>query len=115
MKKIAIFAFREDEICFVHVLLNTLDFAEKGYEACFVFEGGSVKLIAKLADPKHPLAPLYAQCKEKGLIAGVCFACAKKLDALDAAEAEGLAILDDMEGHAGMAPFREKGFDIITL
>ena len=115
MKKIAIFAFREDEICFVHVLLNTLDYHQKGYETCFVFEGASVKLIEKLALDTHPLHPLYIQCKEQGLIGGVCYACAQKLGALDAAENENLKILKDMKGHAGMAPFRDKGFEIITF
>lgn len=115
MKKIAVFAFRDDEICFIHVLLNTLDFVEKGHDACFVFEGGSVILIPKLAQESHPLGKLYARCKEKNLIAGVCVACAKKLDALDAAKEQGLPLLDDMNGHAGTAPFLEKGYEIITL
>jgi hypothetical protein len=27
----------------------------------------------------------------------------------------GLALLDDMQGHPGMATFREQGYDIITF
>ena len=32
MKKVALFAFNGELMCFVHVLLNALDMKEKGYE-----------------------------------------------------------------------------------
>jgi hypothetical protein len=36
MKKIALFVFNGDPMCFIHVLLNALDMSEKGYEAKIV-------------------------------------------------------------------------------
>jgi len=32
MKKVALFAFNGESLCFVHVLLNALDLKDKGYE-----------------------------------------------------------------------------------
>jgi len=53
--------------------------------------------------------------KKLELIDAVCRACAMKMGALEAVGAEGLRIADDMAGHAGMAPYIERGFAIVTL
>jgi hypothetical protein len=58
---------------------------------------------------------LYAKAREAGLIAGICQACAQKMGSLDAARAQGLTILADMSGHAGMAPYILDGYRIITF
>ena len=41
--------------------------------------------------------------------------CAQKMAAWEAARAQGLTILEDMSGHAGMAPFILDGYRIITF
>jgi hypothetical protein len=115
MKKVVLFAFRGDPLCFVHVLLNALDMHEKGMQSGIVFEGSSVTLVGELAQPDHQFHGLYRQAMDKNLIFGVCRACAVKLGALQAAESEGLTLLDDMRGHAGMARFLMDGFSVITL
>ena len=38
MKKVVIFAFKGNPLCFVHVLLNAKDMSEKGIEAKIVIE-----------------------------------------------------------------------------
>jgi hypothetical protein len=48
MKKIALFVFNGDPMCFVHVLLNALDFKAKGYDARIIVEGSAVKLLPEL-------------------------------------------------------------------
>ncbi len=45
MKKMALFVFNGDPMCFIHVLLNALDMNEKGYEAKIIVEGAATKLI----------------------------------------------------------------------
>ena len=115
MNKTAIFAFRGNPICFVHVLLNAVDVHDRGGVVKIVIEGEATKLIADLRKPEHPLHTLYEKVKKLGLIDGVCRACAIKMNALEDAEAEGLKIADDMAGHAGMAPYIEKGYAIVTL
>jgi len=115
MNKTAIFAFKGNSICFVHVLLNALDLHDRGGVVKIVLEGEAIKLIVDLYKPEHPLQPLYDKVKKLGLIDAVCRACAVKMGALEVIEAEGLKIVDDMAGHAGMAPYIEKGYAIVTL
>ncbi|MEM5786347.1 MAG: hypothetical protein AAGU11_03445 [Syntrophobacteraceae bacterium] len=115
MKKVALFAFNGDSMCFIHVLLNALDMHEKQMEATIVLEGAATRLVPELVRDGSPLYQLYEKAKTLGLIAGVCKACATKMGTLEAAKAQGLPLLDDMHGHPGMARFREAGFDIITF
>lgn len=115
VNKTAIFAFKGNPICFVHVLLNAIDLHEKEGEVKIILEGEATKLIIELQKPEHPLHALYEKAKKLDLIDAVCRACAIKMGALTAAEAEGFRIADDMAGHAGMAPYIEQGYEIITL
>ncbi len=115
MSKIVIFAFKGDPMCFIHVLLNGLDLNKKGLGGKIVIEGEAVKLIPEMAKKGHFLNGLYIEAKEAGLIEGVCYACSKKLGALDAAEEQGLKILNSMSGHVSMADFIKDGYDIVTM
>lgn len=112
MRKILFYAMRGEEMCFMHVLMNALDLTEAGNTVRIIFEGESVKLPAVLEEKKNPL---YLQAKEHGLIAGVCRACAVMLEAMEGVEKTGLPILDDMRGHAGMRPFTEEGYEVISF
>ncbi len=113
--KTAIFAFKGNPICFVHVLLNAIDLHAKEGEVKIILEGEATKLIVELCKAAHPLHGLYEKVKKLDLIDAVCRACALKMGVLAAAEAEGFRIADDMAGHAGMAPYIEQGYEIITL
>jgi hypothetical protein len=115
VEKIALFAFNGDPMCFIHVLLNALDFSEKNFEIKVVIEGSATKLIAELARDDHPLHNLYEKVKEKVLLMGACKACAQKMGTLKAAEDQGLRLLEDMSGHPSMANFTEQGYKIITF
>lgn len=110
-----IFAFRGDPICFVHVLLNAIDLHEKKKVVRIVLEGEATKLIPILRRPGHPLHGLYEKVKKLKLIDAVCRACAMKMGTLAAAEEEGFRIAADMAGHAGMSPYIQEGYEIITL
>jgi len=113
--KTAIFAFKGNPICFVHVLLNAIDLQEKKDEVKIILEGEATGLIVELRKPGHPLHALYEKAKKLNLIDAVCRACAVKMNAIAAAEAENLRIADDMAGHTGMAPYIKQGYEIITL
>jgi hypothetical protein len=115
MNKTAIFAFRGNPICFVHVLLNAIDMHDRGRAVKIILEGEATKLIIDLRKPEHPLHALYEKVKKLELIDAVCRACAIKMGAFEVAEAEGLKIADEMAGHVGMAPYIEKGYAIVTL
>jgi hypothetical protein len=115
MNKYALFAFNGEAMCFIHVLLNGLDLKAKGQEVKIVIEGAACRLVPELGEAGHPFHQLYTKAREAGLIAGVCKACAQKMGGLEAARAQGLSILEDMSGHAGMAPYILEGYRIITF
>jgi hypothetical protein len=114
-EKFALFAFNGEATCFVHVLLNGLDLKARGQEVKIIIEGAACGLISELGEGSHPLHQLYTKAREAGLLGGVCQACAQKMGGLNAARAQGLTILEDMSGHAGMAPYLLEGYRIITF
>ncbi len=115
MKKIALFAFNGDFMCFIHVLLNALDMKEKGYNVKIIIEGSATKLIPELAKDSNPMYRLYTKAKESGLIEGACKACSNKMGTLEAAESEGITLLDDMAGHPSMSRYMDEGYNVISF
>lgn len=115
MEKTALFVFNGDPMCFIHVLLNALDMAERGGSVQIVVEGAATKLIPDLARTDHPLHMLWQKTRQRGLVAGVCRACSQKTGTLESAEEQGLALLDDMQGHPSMARYLESGHTLVTF
>ena len=115
MKKIALFVFNGDPMCFIHVLLNALDMKERGYEGKIVIEGAATKLFPELAKESNPMHKLWEKAKAAGLVDGVCKACSNKMGTLEAAKDQGLNFLDEMTGHPGMARYRDNGFEIVSF
>lgn len=110
-----LYAFSGELPCFVHVLLNGLDMAERGHTVAIVFEGAAVTLVPELEKPDTPLHSLYVRARQQGLIDGACRACSAKLGVLDAVKAAGIPLLDDMSGHPSMAEYVSQGYTIITF
>ncbi len=115
MQKVALFVFNGSPICFVHVLLNALDMHSRGDQVQIVMEGEATQLVEKLVQPDNWLHGLWQKACARGLVAGACKACSQKLGVEESVEGQGLTFLDDMNGHPGMAAFREQGYDIITF
>ncbi|MCF8067837.1 MAG: DsrE family protein [Desulfobacterales bacterium] len=115
MKKVALFAFNGEAMCFVHVMLYALDFHKKDYDIKLIIEGTATKLIKDLADPEAPFSKLYNEIKEKGLIDSVCKACSSKMGTLDDAETQGLTINDELMGHPSMEKYMDAGYEILTF
>lgn len=115
MKKLALFAFNGEAMCFMHVLLNALDMHAKGAEVQLILEGASVKLIPQLDAPGSPVATLWQRTVDAGLVAGACKACAATLGTLEAARERNIPLLDDVSGHPGMHSFINRGFTVITF
>lgn len=115
MEKVAFFVFREEEMCFVHVLLYALDYAASGKTFQIVFEGAATRLIPRLAQPEHPLHGLYEKVKSQGGIAGACRACSAKMGVLEDVQKENIPVLDEMNGHPSLRRFIEEGFHVLTL
>ena len=90
MKKVALFAFNGEFMCFIHVLLNGLHLKQNGEEVKIVIEGSATKLIPELSKEGNPMFQLYQQAKEQNLIDGVCRACSAKMEVASVVEKEGL-------------------------
>ncbi len=114
-KKVALFAFNGEPMCFMHVLLNTLDMHERGYDLKLVIEGAATKMVETLEGPGEPMAALYQQVKDAGLIDCVCKACATKTGALDSAKSQELELCDELKGHPSVARYMEEGFEVIVF
>jgi len=115
MKKMALFVFNGDPMCFIHVLLNALDMKEKGYTAKIIIEGAATRLIPELVKTENPLYQLWEKVKLEKLVEGVCKACSNKMNTLEAAKNQGLTLLDEMSGHPDMARYKDEGYDIVTF
>lgn len=112
MKKIAFFAFKGEEMCFVHLLLNAIDLHEKGFSAKIIMEGEAVKLIKPLEESNNPL---YKKAKDLGIFACICKACSAKLGVLEFNETVGIPIVGNLQGHPAMYDYLNEGYEIITL
>jgi hypothetical protein len=115
LKKVALFAFNGDPMCFIHVLLNGLDMHAKGQEIKIIMEGTATRLVTELDKPGSPLKPLWEKARQLGLIDGVCKACSNKMGTLAAAEEQKLKPLDEMSGHPSMARYMAEGFEVISF
>lgn len=112
MERILLYGMTGEKMCFLHVLMNAVDLAASGREVKVVFEGASVRLVPVFEQERHPL---YLKAKSQGLIAGVCLACSRMMDVYEPNAASGLPLLEDMNGHAGMKPFLDAGYAVVSM
>ncbi|ABB38591.1 putative cytoplasmic protein [Oleidesulfovibrio alaskensis G20] len=115
MKKVVLFPFNGEEMCFIHVLLNAGDMKRKGYDVRLVVEGAAVALLPRLANPEHPMHQLFARVAESGILYGACKACSAKLGVADAVIAAGITLVGEMGGHPAMSDWIDEGFQVITF
>ncbi len=128
MKKIALFAFNGDPMCFIHVLINAMDLREKGHEVALVIEGSATKLVKLLSggsgfedlEEGNPvmfrmLSENFHRVMDAGIISCVCQACAKQMSALEDVKKVGLPLCSELKGHPSMSRYIESGFEIISL
>lgn len=111
MKKYLFYLMEGKQMCALHGLMNAKELSEEN-EVKVIFEGESVKLPAEFEKSDNDL---YKALKENGNIAGVCKACSKMFHVLEQNKGFGLEILDDMNGHAGVKPFADEGYEIIVF
>jgi len=114
-KRIAIFAFNGDPMCFVHVLLNSLDMKERGYDVKLIIEGSATGLIKDLHEGRSPHSGFYRKVREMGILDCACKACCSKMGTLQSAESQGMELCGEMSGHPSIARYLELGYEIITF
>jgi hypothetical protein len=114
-KKIAVFAFNGEPICFIHALMNSIEMKEKGYDVKLIIEGAATRLVKEAMGDKKPFTDLYEKAKNSGLIDCVCKACAAKMESLESAKEQNLVLCDEMFGHPSMTRYLEEGYEIIVF
>ncbi|WP_406659625.1 DsrE family protein [Methanolobus sp. ZRKC3] len=114
-KKIAVFAFNGEPMCFIHSLMNSLEMKEKGYDVKLIIEGSATRLIREAVEDKKPFTELYEKARDSGLIDCVCRACAAKTESLESAKEQNLALRDEMSGHPSMTRYLEDGYEVIVF
>jgi hypothetical protein len=112
---IVLFAGLEPPCKVMHAFVFARDIKARGGEAKIILEGAAPELLLALPNPEHKMHAMYTKVKGEGLIAGVCKACAMQAGAVEAAETEGIPLIDDAFGHVSLAPFIEQGLEIVTL
>lgn len=115
MKKVVIFAFRGDAMCFIHVLLNTIDMNERGFDVKIVLEGEATRLLKDLSDQNSVLFGPFQKVRERGLVDGVCRACSEKMGTYEIAKSMGLRILEDIGGHPSIGKYIEQGYEVFIM
>lgn len=106
MKKYLIYVMQGEPMCFLHGVMNARALKAAGHEVKLIMEGQSVKL------GDHPEVK---KIQEEGILAGVCKACSAMLEVLEKNQDLGLPLLEDMNGHAGMAPYVDQGYDVLVF
>jgi hypothetical protein len=114
-RKVAVFAFNGEEMCFVHALMNALDMKEKGYDVKLIIEGSATRLVKEAEDDNRPFSKLYSKAKDSGLIDCVCRACASKMESLESAKRQDLPLCDEMLGHPSMSRYMDDNYEIIVV
>lgn len=116
MKKVVLFAFNGEPMCFAHVLLNAFEMKQRGYDARIVIEGSATKLIHTLREDENlPFAKLYTKAVAEGLVDAVCDACAATMGSKASAQEQGLRLVGDMNGHPSISHYLEEGFEVLTF
>lgn len=108
-------AFHEDPMCFIHVLLNSLDPEKHQLGGRIVIEEEAVKLVPLMSKENHFLHGLYRKVLKKNVIEGGCKACSAKLTMTDAMEQQNIALIGDMAEHPSMGQYIGQGFTVLTF
>lgn len=114
-RKVALFAFNGESMCFVHAIINAIDLHKRGFDVKLIVEGNATKLIDDLDKKDNTFHELYDKAKSLGLIDCVCDACSMKMGTHEAAIEQGLNLCAEMYGHPSMGKYIEDGYDVITI
>jgi hypothetical protein len=104
----------ENKMQLYHLLLNAINFHEKGHDAAVVLECASPKILIGIADGTVKL-PLFDKAMELGIIDHACKACTATFSATEAAEKLGVPLKGELNGHSDLLVFAENGYSILTF
>lgn len=62
-RKVAIFAFNGEEMCFIHALMNAIDMKNRGYDVKLIIEGSATRLVKEAEGRKNRSLPFTSKQK----------------------------------------------------
>lgn len=121
-RKILFVLFAGDECRQAHALWYSLDLHRQGHEVRLLLEGPGAQLVRELDVPGSDRGALLARVQAAGLLAGGCrgasMGCGSPdgdSPAIRSANAHGVPLLDDMDGHAGLGAFVQAGYEVVVI
>jgi hypothetical protein len=104
----------DNKMQLMHILLNAINFHEKGHEVAVVLECASTKLLIEIAYGSIKF-PVFDKAMSYGLIDHACKACTANFSATEAAERLGVPLKGELSGHSDLLRFADAGYSIITF
>ncbi len=121
-RKLLLVLFADDACRQNHALMYALDLHEKGHAVKLILEGSATKLVSTMSSSTSRTGALLRQARDAGLVAGACgrasSGCASEDPArkvADLAQAAGLRLLADLQGHASIEPFVREGYEVVVI
>ena len=120
MRRKFLFLVFTDEPCKQkHAFLYAVDLHKKGYDVKLVVEGLATAIFRELAC-SSPISRLFEEAKACGIIAGACMTASNgcgsdRASVVDLVTEQNVALLQDMEGHAGIESFIRDGYEVLVF
>ena len=122
MKQKLLFMVFTDEACRQnHAFMYALECSAQGHEVRIILEGPAAACVNRLAEGGK-FRELFSRARKAGLIEGVCRTASggcstgeKARNTAGTAENEGLSLISDLDGHAGISRFVDTGYQVVVF
>ena len=117
-RKLLFIVFTNDPCTRNHAFMHALDLAEKGHTARILLEGEATRCVA---EQEGFFGNLFEAARDKDILLGACKTASGGCSTNDPsrnvvtlAEAQGIPLLEGMNGHASIAEYVDDGFEIVV-
>ena len=97
----------------VNALAAAQEFKQAGDKMQVIFDGTGTRWPGVLAQPDHIASGLYREVREQ--VAGVCSFCANAFGSKDSVVSNGLALIDEANGHPSFKHLLAEGYQIFIF
>jgi len=120
-QKLLFMIFTDEECKQNHAFMYALECHEKGNKVRIILEGPATACLNRLPEDGK-FAGLFKLAKKNGLIEGICKTaaggCSTNKPARNVAKmagTEGLELISDLNGHAGIGRFIKNGYQVLIF
>ena len=120
-QKLLFLVFTDDACRQNHAFMYALECSALGHEVRLLLEGPATACLNRLAEGGK-FVLLFKKAKEAGLLEGLCKTASggcstdiKDRDVAELAEKEGLKLISDLDGHAGIGRFIGDGYQVLVF